>query len=145
MKVLPLALAVAAAAGAAHAEIRVTEGWSRPAGAGFTGVGYLTIANTDRAPVALIGVESPVAARAEVHRTTVTNGVSRMSAEPRVVIPAGGRVVFQPNGRHLMLIGLKQPLNVGGRVPVTLRFEGGRSATGQLEVRAGAAPARGRH
>jgi copper(I)-binding protein len=139
MKTLPFAVALFAVASAAQAEVRVTQAWSRPAGAGFTGVGYLTLTNPDRAPAILVGADSPAAGKVEVHRTTVTNGVSRMSAEPRIIIPAGGSVVFQPGGRHLMLMGLKRALSVGGRAPLTLRFEGGRSVTTQLEVRAGAA------
>ena len=42
---------------------------------------------------------------------------------------------FSPNGRHLMLLGLKSPLLVGSRVPVTLVFEDEPPITVQLEVR----------
>jgi len=33
---------------------------------------------------------------------------------PSVDIPAGGRVAFHPGGLHVMLIGIKQPLQEGG-------------------------------
>ena len=39
-----------------------------------------------------------------------------------IAIPAGQRIVLAPNGLHLMLMDLKQPLVAGQRFTVTLRF-----------------------
>ncbi len=39
-----------------------------------------------------------------------------------VDIPAGATVVLAPQGTHLMLMGLPQPLVAGERFPLTLEF-----------------------
>ncbi len=46
-----------------------------------------------------------------------------------------GAFSFEPNGPHLMLMGLKAPLVAGQRTPVTLKFESGETLTFELEVR----------
>ena len=51
---------------------RASIGMSRPAAA------YLTIVNAGREPVRLMSVETPVARRAETHRTARTGDVMRM-------------------------------------------------------------------
>jgi copper(I)-binding protein len=54
----------------------------------------------------------------------------RMRPVPAIDLPAGQAVQLAPGGLHLMLIGLTQALNQGGRVPVTLVFE----RAGEVEV-----------
>jgi len=49
-------------------------------------------------------------------------------------------VVFAPNGRHLMFIGLKKPLRPGDRVPATLRFASGARLNVAFVVGSGLAP-----
>jgi|KBSSwiStaDraftv2_1062776.scaffolds.fasta_scaffold41767_2 copper(I)-binding protein len=107
--------------------------WSRPAAAGATGAGYLTLVNKGSADT-LVAVESPVASRVEMHASSMTGGVMRMSPETRVSVPAGGEVRFAPGGRHLMLLGLKKPLKTGDRVPATLRFASGAELKVELVV-----------
>lgn len=133
-----LLLAAAAAPAAAHAApIQALNPWSRPAAAGGNGAGYVTLVNSGPAD-ALVGVETPVAQKAELHASTMSGNVMRMAQEARTPIPAGGRVSFAPGGRHIMLIGLKRPLRLGDRVPATLRFASGASL--KLELAVTAAP-----
>jgi copper(I)-binding protein len=140
---LPAVLAVTAVAGAAQAAesgLMATAPWSRPAGAGMTGVGYLTLMNHGRAPAVLTGAESPAAARVEIHDASMAGGVMRMEKTPQVIVPAGGAVAFSPGGRHLMLIGLKAALKPGDRVPLTLTFADGRRLKTELAVGTGLGP-----
>ena len=118
-----LAVLVPAATAATFA-IEAQQPWSRPAAAGGTGAGYLVLVNKGPAD-ALVGVESPIAQKVEMHAADMSGGVMRMKAEGRVALPAGGRVTFAPGGRHLMLVGLKKPLKRGERAPATLRFASG--------------------
>jgi copper(I)-binding protein len=37
-------------------------------------------------------------------------------------IPAGGVLEFKPGGSHVMLVGLKQTLSEGQKIPITLTF-----------------------
>jgi periplasmic copper chaperone A len=146
-------IALAAAgllAGSAHAADRsqdlvAANPWSRPAAAGTTGAGFLTLVNGGKAAAVLAGAESPLAARVEIHESRMDGGVMRMSRVQRLAIPSGDRTVFAPGGKHLMLVGLRQALKVGDRVPVTLSFADGRKLSVTLPVGNGQPPAPGDH
>ncbi len=103
---------------------RASIGTARPAAA------YLTLVNTGGGMARLVGVESPVAGRAEAHRTIKQGEVMRMEPTVNIELPAGGRVVFEPGGLHIMLMDLKQSLKKGENFPMTLRFADG----GVIEV-----------
>jgi len=135
---LALTLAIASAAQAA-APLAVAGAWSRPAVAGTNGVGYLVVTNTGKADV-LVKVESPAAARVEMHSSSMAGGVMSMRQEDRVPVPAGGRVAFAPGGHHLMLIGLTKTLKAGDKVPATLTFASGAKVQTAFAVGTGAGP-----
>lgn len=124
------------AARAEDSGIRVDQVWARatPGGA-KTGVMYLSVTNTGTAPDKLVGASTPVAAKAEVHESKSANGVMQMRPVSTLTIAPGKTVVLQPDGYHLMLTGLKQPLKEGERVPLTLVFEhaGKRQVTAEVE------------
>jgi hypothetical protein len=72
-----------------------------------------------------VAARSPRAARVELHRTTMTNGVMEMRPVEAIEIPPRGTVVLAPNGLHFMLMGLTAPLKAGEKISITLSFEGG--------------------
>jgi len=82
---------------------------------------YLDIHSDARAT--LIGVRSPAASTAEVHSTSNDGGVAKMRQVQRLDLPAGQTVRLAPNGNHIMLMDIKQPLQAGARVPVVLIIE----------------------
>jgi hypothetical protein len=51
-----------------------------------------------------------------------------------LLLPRAGKLVLQPGGKHLMLMGLKRPLREGERIPIRLFFEGNREALIELRV-----------
>jgi len=138
LPVLALLVATALPASALAAPVEAVQPWSRPAAAGTTGAGYLTLVNHGKAD-ALVGVETPLAQKVEMHASSMTGGVMRMAAEPQVPLPAGGAVAFAPGGRHLMLIGLKRGLHAGDHLPATLRFASGAQLKVDFIVGTGAA------
>lgn len=145
---LPVAAALALALPAQAADARsgaleALQPWSRPAAAGTTGVGFMTLVNRGATADALVGAESPVARKVEMHATSMAGGVMRMTPEARVPLPAGGQVVFAPGGRHLMLRELTRPLKAGDRVPATLAFASGARLKVEFVVTAPGAPAMG--
>lgn len=97
---------------------RASIGTSRPAAA------YLTIRNEGSEPAVLTSVKTSVSELAEVHETTMTDGIARMGPAGAVEIPAGSEVVLKPGGRHVMLMNLKQPLKEGEKFTLTLTFKG---------------------
>ena len=118
--VLTLAFATAA-----QAAPRVRAAWSRPAAAGTTGAGFMTLANPGPKADALVSVASPLAREVQVHQSMMHGGVATMHAAPNVPVPAGGAVAFAPGGYHLMFLGLTKALNLGDKVPATLTFASG--------------------
>jgi periplasmic copper chaperone A len=56
--------------------------------------------------------------------------VMKMRAIEAVDVPAHGEAVLEPGGLHIMLIGLKAPLEEGKSFALTLEFEN----AGELEV-----------
>lgn len=73
-------------------------------------------------PDVLAAVEVEGAHTAEVHRTVIEDGLSRMEPAGQVEIPAGSEVAFRPGGLHVMVHGPGE-LAAGDEVPITLRFE----------------------
>src|SRR5690606_23413610 len=111
-------------------QLSVEKAWARATVPGAAvGGGFVSIRNKgddDR----LIGAESPVAARVELHTMTLQDGVMRMRQPDAIELPAGKGVELRPGGHHLMLMDLVRPLREGESFPVTLRFE----KAGEIEV-----------
>jgi periplasmic copper chaperone A len=104
------------------AQVRVEGAWARPTVPGQQGGGgYLTL--TSAVADRLVGGSTPLAQRFELHTMAMKGDVMEMRELDAVELPAGKKVEFKPGGLHVMFIGLKAPLKVGTKVPVTLRFQ----------------------
>jgi copper(I)-binding protein len=115
--------------------VMVREAWARAsAGAATSGAAYITLMGGAQ-PDSLVGVNTPVSAIAEVHETINDNGVMKMRPAPATPIPPGQTVTFAPGGRHIMLMGLKQPLTAGQSFPLTLTFAHAAAITVDVQVR----------
>jgi copper(I)-binding protein len=130
-----LAVAPAWAGEASSSGVEFQNLWIRKPPPGVdTAALYFTVQNKTSSPVTLRDVKSPLAAHAMIHETSVVEGQSRMRMQESVTVPAGGRLVFQPEGLHVMLTGLKKTLEVGDKVPLTVEMGGTRSTPGSLEL-----------
>ncbi len=135
------ALLAALVAGPALAgPVRLEQGWSRPVAAGLSnGVGYGVLVNDGARPDRLLSAESPAAATVELHESMRVHGpmgdMAHMAPLAGLDVPAHGHAALTPDGRHLMLVGLKRPLPRGARVPVTLTFAHAGRVKAELEVR----------
>ena len=85
--------------------------------------GYFIVRNKGATPDRLVAASCACAAKVELHTHTVRNGVASMQRVTAAPVPAGGATTFAPTGHHLMIMGVKKPLEAGTIVPVTLRFE----------------------
>ena len=113
--------------------------WSRPTAAGMPmGVAYLSITNKGKDSDALIAASTPAAARVEMHRTAIADGVARMRPVESVTIAPGTTTRIEPGGIHLMLVDLKAPLQAGARIPLDLTFRTAGRVTVQVDVVAAA-------
>lgn len=119
-----LALGLLAAWPARAGELTVTDAWSRTTPPGIPmGVVYLKIRNDTKKSDRLLKLKTSVAASAEVHETTVVEGVARMREISVLHVAPGERVEFAPGGKHVMLMGLRQPLVDGQAFELELLFE----------------------
>ncbi len=137
------ALLVAALSLPAAAQVKIDGAWARPTVPGQQGGGgFMTLqsAAADR----LVGGTTPVADRLELHTMTMEGDVMQMRQIDRIELPAGRRVELKPGGLHVMFIGLKQPLALGTKVPVTLKFEKAGEVKVEMTVTS-RAPAAGGH
>ena len=104
--------------------IEVNAPWSRPASAGGNGAGYMRITNNGTGSDVLVGVSSDVADRVEVHETSIDDkGVASMKKVDALELKSGQSVELKPLGKHIMFIGLKEPLKEGGVVKANLKFQ----------------------
>lgn len=105
--------------------LRTENAWCRATAPGQTmSAAYITIVNTGGSPDRLLAVSSPVAEAIEIHDTRLSGGVMRMRpVTDGLVVPARSRVELKPLGVHLMLIGIKTPLEAGREMSAKLRFE----------------------
>jgi len=144
-------LAIAAAAilaalpAAAHdytaGDIAIGHPWTRAAGANANGAGFLRLTNNGSQPDRLLSASSPAARTVELHTMMRDGDVMRMRPVEAITIAPGATVELRPGGFHIMMVGLAAPLQQGGGVPLTLRFE--RAGTVQVELAVEPAGARG--
>lgn len=96
----------------------------QPASSAMAAAGYMSISNAGDEADRLIGVETPVAQSAMLHKTEVNaDGVASMAHVEGIDIPANDTVVLESGGYHIMLMGLTQELTEGQMVPGVLIFE----------------------
>ncbi len=139
------ALSLTATAALAHSykagEIEIGHPWSRAAPAGVTGAGFMSFTNKGSTADRLIGARADIARTVEIHSNSMEGGVMRMRPVQAIDIAPGAEVKLAPGGYHLMLIGLKQALAQGQRVPLTLVFE--KAGEVRVDLAVEAAGARG--
>jgi copper(I)-binding protein len=80
-------------------------------------------------------VATPVAESAELHAHIMDGDVARMRPVEAIEVSPGEPTVLEPGGFHVMLMGLKQPLNEGEVFPLTLTFEKAGEVTMEVPIR----------
>ncbi|MCF3630441.1 copper chaperone PCu(A)C [Thalassospiraceae bacterium LMO-SO8] len=103
--------------------ITVTGAWARPTIAKMRISAAYFQAAIAGGEDKLIAAKTANAEKAELHRHVMENGVAKMRPVDSVAVAPGQPAVFQPGGYHVMIMGLKGPLNEGDSFPLTLTFE----------------------
>ena len=130
---------VLAAGGTAWSQTSVKDPWVRGTVAQQKASGaFMQITSTKGGK--LLSVSTPVAGVAEVHEMAMEGTTMRMRAVPALDLPAGQAVELKPGGYHVILMDLKQQLNAGDTVPLTLVVEGRDGKRETLEVKAPVRP-----
>ena len=72
----------------------------------------------------LLGASSEIADDVQIHEVVSEGGSARMRAvEGGIAVAAGGRVVLEPGGYHVMLLGVRELPEAGAVFNVVLEFE----------------------
>lgn len=108
--------------------LQVDEAWVRatPPGAMMTAA-YAKLRNAGTRLLSIDGAFGADFAGAELHRTVVENGISRMRHGEPLQLEPGVSGALEPGGWHLMLMRPARALKAGDRVPLALKC--GREAT----------------
>ncbi|HUF00027.1 MAG TPA: copper chaperone PCu(A)C [Anaerolineales bacterium] len=101
--------------------VEVRDVWTRPAAQGANGAVYFVIRSSEADEI--IGASSDVAEAVEIHESRMSGDVMEMHQVESVRLDAGDQVMFEPGGLHIMLIGLKQNINTGDEIEITLLFK----------------------
>ncbi len=114
----------------------ITDPWARATPpVARVGAGYVALNNTGGDDERLLSASAEVAESVELHTHIMEDNVMRMREVASIEIPAGGRVLLEPGGLHIMFIGLKAPLVAGETFPLTLTFEKAGETTVTVTVR----------
>ncbi|MFK3719963.1 copper chaperone PCu(A)C [Pseudomonas fulva] len=142
------ALVLLGITGPVLAQTTVSEAWVRASVPHQQSTGaFMTI--TASSDSKLVSVASPVAKTVQVHEMTMNGDVMGMREVKAVALPAGKPVTLDPNGLHVMLMGLNDQVKEGQQVPLTLTVQAADGTTEsvavQAQVRALTAQAPGEH
>jgi len=103
----------------------------QPAASAKAAGGFMAIVNTGTDPDRLLGAESDIAMKVEVHESKVdANGIGTMEHVDAIEIPPGETVSLEHGGYHIMFMGLKGTLTEGEMHKGVLVFE----RAGRVEI-----------
>ena len=95
---------------------------------------YMVIENKGEKTVTLVGANSKISPRIEIHQHSMSDGMMHMRQLDSIEIKAKQRIVLQPSGLHLMIFGIKNPLQTQQQIELTLNFSNNLPVTIQVPV-----------
>jgi copper(I)-binding protein len=117
-------------------DIEITEAWARATTPKMKNGCIYMIIKAKHATRLVQAAAQKSAKKTELHTHQVDeNGVSRMREIPFLECPANQEVILKPQGNHVMLIGLKQPLTAGQEIDLTLTFDQNQKYTLKVPVK----------
>lgn len=101
-----------------------------------SGAAFMTLMNHADEDDRLVAVQSDAAERVEIHtHKEDANGVMKMmEVKEGFVVPAGGMHALQRGGDHVMFLGLKDAMEQGEMISLTLTFENAGDVTVEVPV-----------
>jgi copper(I)-binding protein len=137
-RILVAALLLASCTKIGTPDLQISDAWARETVAGQTATAaYMSIDNRGAGDDRLVGVEAAAPARAMLHSSESSGGVSRMrEMSAGLALPAGTAVQLKPGGTHVMITGLDAPLGKSEVVKLRLLFE--KSGARDVDVPVGA-------
>ena len=119
----------------ADSGLQVSEPWVREAPpTSRVLAAYLTLVNTGDNTVTVTAISSPDFKNAEIHRTVIEAGVARMLPVKQLEVPAGGQLMLEPGGHHLMLFDPLRTLTAGETVTLIIHMNDGKQLSATAPV-----------
>jgi len=115
--------------------VDVKDAWARATVQGQQATGaFMKLTAKDGAK--LVSAASPVAGVTEVHEMKMEGDIMKMRAvQGGLDLPAGKAVELKPGGYHVMLMGLKAPLQKDTNIPLTLTFKDAKGVESKVELK----------
>jgi copper(I)-binding protein len=135
ISILILLLITACSINPNNENVQIGKIWSRPALEGNNSAVYFIIQNNQSTNEKMLSAESTIAEFSEIHLSSNVDGVMKMMEQENVEIEAGKQLEFKPMSYHIMLINLKQDLNVGDQFNLILYFENAGAKEIEVEVK----------
>ena len=144
--ILVAVVALAGLSGVALAQgpsVEISAAWARATtSTARVGGAFMTLKAVGEAD-RVVSVSSPIAEKIELHETINDGGVMKMREVAQLVLAPGQPIVLKPGSYHIMLIGLKKPLNRGESFALTVTFEKAPPVTATVTVEAAGAASPG--
>lgn len=126
-------LAIAEGHGHSHGEhkhkidsLHIKAPWIRSTAPGaITSAAYFTINNNTDKDITLTAAKSDIAKRVEVHEHSMEDGIMKMQQVSGVLVPKQSSTEFKPGSYHVMFMGLKDSVEEGQKINITLVFDNG--------------------
>lgn len=116
-------------------ELQISDAKTPEAARGESAPVMMYIKNLSGVAKVLVGAESPMADQVVLqHFVQGSNGLRHVETITKLAIPAKGEVIMAPDGLELMMLGLKQDLQMDYDVPVTLKFQDGQTRSVRVHV-----------
>ena len=111
----------------AQGQVLITEAWaSKPVGKGTdVTAAFMCIENSGSVPIRVVDASSPVVDRIEIHRIQHQDGIVRMRRVNSIDVAANQKVCLEPDGLHLMLVGLDEVIYTELNIPLKIKFASG--------------------
>ena len=95
---------------------------------------YVVLANTGATTERLLFVTSPLAERVVIKQLVREQGLIRPNELEDLPLAPGSRLAFRPGERQITLIGARERIEPGDRIPLTFVFERGGAMNVSLHV-----------
>jgi periplasmic copper chaperone A len=115
-------------------DVMVDKVWMRESVPGQTSATVMLNLSVTKA-ARLLSISSPVAETGEIQGVVLRHGKLQTGTVDSLKLDAHSTTLFGARGMYLSLVGLKQPINAGDHVPLTLVVEmGGKQMTINTEA-----------
>lgn len=105
-------------------DLQAERAWIREAPPGARVMaGYVSLRNTGREALRIVGFRSAAFESVEIHRTVMVNNQMQMLHESDIVLKPGEEKWLAPGGFHLMLFKPRQPLAAGAKASIEFACE----------------------